>query len=329
VSRKLNSYKLIVQKSTVPVGTAEKIKSTIKLAGGPGCFSFDVASNPEFLREGSAVDDFLHPDRVVIGVENSRAGKMLGDLYQDFSCPVLITDIATAEIIKYASNAFLAMKISYINLVADICEKVGANVNLVAVGMGYDKRIGREFLNAGAGYGGSCFAKDIKAFTVTAELLGVDATLLREVEKINEQRVLGLLKKLEDALWVFENKKIAVLGLAFKCNTGDVRESPGIKLINKLAIKGCNVACYDPKAMDNARQELHDPNGIITFAPNCYAAAGDADALVIMTDWPEFAQLDFKNVKSLMKTPVIVDGRNMLQKEPLEKLGFHYYGIGI
>ncbi|MCL6479794.1 MAG: UDP-glucose/GDP-mannose dehydrogenase family protein [Peptococcaceae bacterium] len=326
IARNLNGYKLIVEKSTVPAGTAEKIKQTIKLANGNKC-SFDVASNPEFLREGSAVADFLRPDRVVLGVESSRAEKMLRELYREFSCPVLTTDIATAELIKHASNAFLAMKISYINLVADICEKVGADVNLVADGMGYDRRIGREFLNAGAGYGGSCFPKDVKAFASMASDLGVDVTLLKEVDRINERRIFSIIKKLEEALWVCKNKRIAVLGLAFKPNTDDVRESPGIKLAQALVGKGGKVTCYDPKAMDNARHELNGLGDLLTFAENPYDAAKKADALVFMTEWPEFKKLDFHKIRQLMRTPVIIDGRNFFKPEML-KPGFWYCGIG-
>ena len=328
IAGNLDSYKLIVEKSTVPAGTAEKIIQTIKLANGSGCASFDVASNPEFLREGSAINDFLHPDRVVLGAGSSRAKKMLKALYQDFTCPVLTTDIATAELIKHASNSFLAMKISFINLVADICEKVGANINLVADGLGFDKRIGREFLYAGAGYGGSCFPKDVKAFAAMVDALGLDANLLKEVDRINEKRVLLIIKKIEDALWVCKNKRIAVLCLAFKCNTDDIRESPGIKLIRELVKKGSKVNCYDPKAMDNARLELNELGELLTFSETPYGAAKQADALVFMTEWPDFIQCDFKMLKQLMRTPVIVDGRNMLRVEGIEELGFWYYCIG-
>ncbi|MDD4169650.1 MAG: UDP-glucose/GDP-mannose dehydrogenase family protein [Desulfotomaculaceae bacterium] len=323
----LKSYKLIVEKSTVPAGTAERIKQTIKLAGGEDTV-FDVASNPEFLREGSAIADFSCPDRIVLGVDTSMARTMLKELYRDFDCPVLITDIATAELIKHASNAFLATKISFSNLVADICEKVGANINLVVDGLGYDRRIGREFLNAGIGYGGSCFPKDVKAFAAMAGALGVNNTLLKEVDRINEDRIGAIVKKIEDALWVCKNKRIALLGLAFKCNTDDIRESPGIKLVRELVRKGSLVTCYDPKAMDNARGELKNLGDVLSFAETPYVAASEADALVLMTEWPEFVQLDFLRMKKLMRTPVIIDGRNMLQAEEIEKIGFWYSGIG-
>ncbi|MDD3653307.1 MAG: UDP-glucose/GDP-mannose dehydrogenase family protein [Desulfotomaculaceae bacterium] len=327
IAGNLNSYKLIVEKSTVPAGTAERVKQTIKLSGGEDVL-FDVASNPEFLREGSAIADFLCPDRIVLGVDTRRARIMLKELYRDFDCPVLITDVATAELIKHASNAFLATKISFANLVADICEKVGANINLVVDGLGFDRRIGREFLNAGTGYGGSCFPKDVKAFAAMAGALGINNTLLKEVDRINEDRICSIVKKIEDALWICKNKRIALLGLAFKCNTDDIRESPGIKLVRELVRKGSIVACYDPKAMDNAKSELKSLGDGLSFAETPYIAVNEADALVLMTEWPEFVQLDYSRVKKLMRTPVIIDGRNMLQAIEIEKLGFWYSGIG-
>lgn len=327
IAGNMDSYKLIVEKSTVPAGTAEKIKQTIKLANVDGCASFDVASNPEFLREGSAINDFLYPDRIVLGVDSSKARNMLKELYQGFDCPVLTTDITTAELIKHASNSFLAMKISYINLIADICEKVNANINLVADGLGFDRRIGRGFLYAGAGYGGSCFPKDVKAFAAMAEALGLNADLLKEIDRINEKRVSLILQKIEDALWVCKNKCIAVLGLSFKRNTDDIRESPGIKLIRELIKKGSRVNCFDPKAMENARVELSDLD-LLTFSETPYDAAKQADALVIMTDWPDFTRCDFKTLKHLMRTPVIIDGRNMLQAEEMEEMGFWYCCVG-
>lgn len=329
IAANLNDYKLIVGKSTVPVGTAKKIKQTIKLINGDNCPDFDVSSNPEFLKEGSAVNDFLFPDRVVLGVDSKRAEIILKDLYRDFDCPVLTTDIATSEIIKYASNAFLAMKISYINLVADMCDKVGANVHHVADGMGYDRRINREFLSAGAGYGGSCFPKDVKAFTYLAADLGINVSLLREVDRINEKRICLIVKRLEDTLWVCKDKKISVLGMAFKCNTDDVRESPALKLINKLADKGCQICCYDPKAMSNVRAQLNGLYELISFAESPYEAARGSDALVFMTDWPEFGKLDFVKIKELMRSPIIVDGRGMLHAHDLEETGFLYQGLGL
>ena len=268
IARNLNEYKLIVEKSTVPAGTAGKISQAIKLVNLNGSHAFDMASNPEFLREGSAVSDFMAPDRVILGVESRRAAELARELYRDYDCPVLITDIATAELTKHASNAFLAMKISFANLMADICEKVGADIRMLADGMGYDKRIGREFLNAGAGYGGSCFPKDIKAFAALAGNLGIDPNLLQEIDRINERRIYSIVRKLEDALWVCRNKRIAVLGLAFKCNTDDVRESPGLKLIKQLAAKGSQIVCYDPRAMDNARNELNSLGIQVAFVEN-------------------------------------------------------------
>ncbi|OPX84714.1 MAG: UDP-glucose 6-dehydrogenase TuaD [Pelotomaculum sp. PtaB.Bin104] len=328
IARNLNSHKLIVEKSTVPAGTAERIKQTIKITSPNIGASYSVVCNPEFLREGKAITDFLSPDRIVLGIESSKARQIMQELYRDFKCPVLVTDITTAELIKHASNAFLAMKISFINLVADICEKVYADINSVADGMGFDRRIGREFLGAGTGYGGSCFPKDIKSFAAMAGVLGVDATLLKEVDRINEKRIFSIINKLEDALWVCKNKVIAVLGLAFKDDTDDIRESPGIKLIRKLAEMGSRVNCFDPKATNNAKIELHDLGYPLTFAENPYDAVREADALVFMTNWPEFTRLDFQEIRQLMRTPVIIDGRNMLRAEELTKLGFWYYDIG-
>ncbi len=327
IAGKLDHYKLIIEKSTVPAGTAEKIKQTIKLRLGGNSSAFEVASNPEFLREGSAVNDFLYPDRVVIGVEGEKAGRVLRELYSCFNCQVLITDIKTAELIKHASNSFLALKISYINLMADICEKLGADVDMVADGMGFDSRIGRDFLYPGAGYGGSCFPKDVRAFAAMIRELGLEAALLEEVERINQERVYTIVKKIEDVLWVCKNKSIAVLGLAFKGNTDDIRESPGIKLIKNLIKKGSRVQCYDPRAMKNAGRELKGMDGIV-FAQTAYEALEQADALVLMTEWPEFTSLDYDKVKGLMNTPVIIDARNMLRAEEIIKKGFWYCGVG-
>ncbi|MFA5384532.1 MAG: UDP-glucose/GDP-mannose dehydrogenase family protein [Eubacteriales bacterium] len=324
----INDYKLIVEKSTVPAGTAERIRRTIKMSSQNAGASFDVASNPEFLKEGSAVSDFMYPDRIVLGTDNDRAKGKLRELYQDFNCPIMFTDIPTAELIKHASNAFLAMKISFINLVADICEKAGANIKQVAYGLGYDKRIGREFLNAGAGYGGSCFPKDLKAFSAMADALGINTALLKEVDCINEKRVFKIVEKIEEALWVCKNKNIAVLGLAFKNNTDDVRESPGIKLIKELINRGSIVSCYDPKAMDNARSELGGTKGPVTFAESPYDAARMTDAAVFMTEWPEFIRIDFQKLRETMRTPVIIDARNMLVPDEVVKYGFLYNGIG-
>ena len=328
IADSIEGYTLIVEKSTVPAGTSERIKQTIKMARRNEASSFDLASNPEFLKEGSAVGDFMHPDRIVLGADNDRAREKLRALYQDFNCPILFTDISTAELIKQASNAFLAMKISFINLVADICEKVGANIKQVAYGLGYDKRIGRDFLNAGAGYGGSCFPKDVKALSAMADTLGINTTLLKEVNRINEKRICLIADKIEDTLWVCKNKNIAVLGLAFKSNTNDVRESPGIKLIKELTDRGSIVSCYDPKAMDNARSELGSAKGLVTFTEDPYAAARMTDAVVFMTEWPEFIKIDFQRLRKTMRTPVIIDARNMLDPDEAVKHGFFYNGIG-
>lgn len=328
IGRSLNGYKLIVEKSTVPAGTAKRIIQTIKLVNQDLEAQYDLASNPEFLKEGSAVRDFLQPDRVVLGADSDRARKLLLELYRDFKCPVLTTDVITAELIKHASNAFLAMKISFINLVADICEKVNADISLVAEGLGYDKRIGRDFLNAGAGYGGSCFPKDLKALAAMAGALGINTSLFKDIDLINEKRINSILYKLEDALWVCKNKTIAVFGLAFKSNTDDIRESPGLKLVFELIKKGARVVCFDPKAMDNAKNVLNSIGDLVIFAETPYQAAKTADALVFMTEWPEFTKLDFQKLKNLMRLPVIIDGRNMLSVDKIEKYGFWYSRVG-
>ncbi len=324
----IEDYTLIVEKSTVPAGTSEKIRRIIKMTGWNADSSFDIASNPEFLKEGSAVSDFMNPDRIVLGADNDRARGKLRELYKDFNCPILFTDIPTAELIKHASNAFLAMKISFINLVADICEKAGANIKQVAYGLGFDKRIGRDFLNAGAGYGGSCFPKDVKALSAMADAMGINTTLLKEISRINEKRISLIAEKIEDALWVCKNKNIAVLGLAFKSGTDDVRESPGIRLIKELINKGSIISCYDPKAMDNARSELVGAKGHVAFAESPYDAARMTDAVVFMTEWPELIKIDFQKLRKAMRMPVIIDARNMLDPDEAVKHGFLYKGIG-
>jgi UDPglucose 6-dehydrogenase len=327
VAHHMDGYKLIVEKSTVPVKTSQWIKRTIGLFNRAS-IEFDVASNPEFLREGSAVHDFMHPDRVVIGVESERARQHLLKLYEGFECPVLVTDINTAEIIKHAANSFLAMKISFINLIADVCERTGADVRKVAEGMGYDKRIGRAFLDAGAGYGGSCFKKDVNAFSALAGELGVDLTLLQEVDRINEERIERLAAKLKDALWVLSGKTIGVLGLAFKPETDDVREAASVKLVGRLLQEeSVRLKLYDSKAAEEM-QKLFPPSDRVEYVSTPYEAARNAEALVILTEWEEFKQLDLKQVREIMRTPIIVDGRNIFEPEQMQSLGFEYYCMG-
>jgi len=326
----MEGYKLLVEKSTVPVNTHKLIKRTVerylKMRGK--ILEFDVASNPEFLREGSAVRDFLEPDRIVIGVESERARRIMEELYKDFKCPIIFTDPATSELIKHASNSFLAMKISYINMVADLCEKVGADVRLVAEGMGYDKRIGREFLRAGIGWGGSCFPKDIKAFIKMAKDHGVDFSLLEEVDKINQRRAVQFVEKVKSVLWSLKDKTLAVWGLSFKPNTDDIREAPSLRLVPMLLKEGARLKLYDPKAMENFKR-LYPPGKDLDYAPDMYSAVEGASALLIFTEWEEFQRADLNRVKELMELPIIIDGRNIYDPDVVRGLGFEYYGVGV
>jgi UDPglucose 6-dehydrogenase len=326
----MESYKLLVEKSTVPVNTHKLIKRTVEryLKRRGKILEFDVASNPEFLREGSAVRDFLEPDRIVIGLESERAHRIMEELYKDFKCPIIFTDPATAELIKHASNSFLAMKISYINMVADLCEKVGADVRLVAEGMGYDKRIGREFLRAGIGWGGSCFPKDIKAFIKMAKDHGVDFSLLEEVDKINQRRAVQFVEKVRSVLWSLKDKTLAVWGLSFKPNTDDIREAPSLRLVSMLLREGARLKLYDPKAMENFKK-LYPPGKDLDYSPDMYSAVEGASALLIFTEWEEFQRADLNRVKELMELPIIIDGRNIYEPKVVRGLGFEYYGVGV
>jgi UDPglucose 6-dehydrogenase len=326
----MEDYKLLVEKSTVPVNTHKLIKRTVEryLKRRGKILEFDVASNPEFLREGSAVRDFLEPDRIVIGVESERARRIMEELYKDFKCPIIFTDPATSELIKHASNSFLAMKISYINMVADLCEKVGADVRLVAEGMGYDKRIGREFLRAGIGWGGSCFPKDIKAFIKMAKDYGVDFSLLEEVDKINQRRAVQFVEKVKSVLWSLKDKTLAVWGLSFKPNTDDIREAPSLRLVPMLLKEGARLKLYDPKAMENFKK-LYPPGKDLDYAPDMYSAVEGASALLIFTEWEEFQRADLSRVKELMELPIIIDGRNIYEPDAVRGLGFEYYGVGV
>jgi UDPglucose 6-dehydrogenase len=329
-ARFMESYKLLVEKSTVPVNTHKLIKRTVEryLKRRGKILEFDVVSNPEFLREGSAVRDFLEPDRIVIGVESERARRIMEELYKDFKCPIIFTDPTTSELIKHASNSFLAMKISYINMVADLCEKVGADVRLVAEGMGYDKRIGREFLRAGIGWGGSCFPKDIKAFIKMAKDHGVDFSLLEEVDKINQRRAVQFVEKVRSVLWSLKDKTLAVWGLSFKPNTDDIREAPSLRLVPMLLKEGARLKLYDPKAMENFKK-LYPPGKDLDYAPDMYSAVKGASALLIFTEWDEFQRADLNRVKELMELPIIIDGRNIYEPKVVRGLGFEYYGVGV
>ncbi len=323
VAQQMKSYKVIVSKSTVPVETGKKIAQTVKIYNKQKV-SFDIASNPEFLREGSAIGDFMHPDRIVIGVNSKKAETIMKKLYKPLGAPIIVTDIESAEIIKHAANSFLAMKISYINAVANICERVGADVTQVARGMGLDRRIGAEFLSAGVGFGGSCFPKDLSAFIRIAEKNGYNFELLKVVKKINQEQKNLLLKKLTRAIWNLKDKTIGILGLAFKSNTDDLRNAPAISIIEMLQKEGARIKVYDPQAMEKAKKILKN----VIFCKDLYLTAQDSDALVILTEWNEFKKLDFKKIKKKLKTPVIIDGRNMYNPALMRKQGFTYEGIG-
>ncbi len=327
ISKYLDDYKIIVEKSTVPVKTADWIKRTISLYNPQA--KFDVVSNPEFLREGSAVHDFFNPDRVVIGTESERAKEVMLDIYNDeeFKCPKVITDVKTAEAIKHASNSFLALKISYINMIADFCEKVGVDVEAVAEGMGLDKRIGRAFLKAGVGWGGSCFPKDIKAFIKMAKDNQVNFSILEEAYKVNEARIDVFINKIKDALWVIKGKKIAVWGLSFKPNTDDIREAPALKIIPRLLNEGATLQLYDPKAMENTKKVI-PPSDQVLYASSAYEAAKGAHAIAIITEWDEFKNANLQEIKKIMITPIIVDGRNIFDPKKVREIGFLYFSMG-
>ena len=327
----MTSYKLIVEKSTVPAETGKKIERTIKLnlpkkfKDGPRVLlEFDVASNPEFLREGSAVHDFMNPDRIVIGVESKKAEAILKDIYKPLKAKVVVTNISSAEMIKHASNSFLATKISFINAVGQVCDRVGADVLKVAEGMGFDKRIGRQFLDAGIGYGGSCFPKDVDAFVRLSEKSGYDFKLLREVRHINESQKESFIKLIEEKLWILKGKTIGVLGLAFKPNTDDMRSAASIDIIATLQAEGAKIKAYDPKAEENARGILKN----VTYCSDAYAVAKGCDCLLLLTEWDEFRKLNMAKIGQSMRQAVLFDGRNFFDREELEKSGFEYFGIG-
>lgn len=329
IAKHIRGYKLVVEKSTVPVNTHLWVKKTVKRYAQRN-IDFDIASNPEFLREGCAVEDFLHPDRIVLGVESKRARRILEELYSPLAkkgAPLIVTTPQAAELIKHASNSFLSMKISYINMIADLCEKVGADVSEVANGIGLDKRIGRQFLDAGIGWGGSCFEKDLRAFVRIAEQHGVDFALLKETEKINKLRRQKFIEKAEDILWINKDKNTAVWGLAFKPNTDDVREAPAIDIVSGLKKAGAHLKLYDPQATDNFKSLFPSKEGL-RYVKDKYEALKDADVLLIITEWDEFRKADLNKMKKLMRLPIIIDGRNIYDPAKMREMGFEYYGIG-
>ena len=344
VAGAIKNYKVLVEKSTVPVYTSDWVRK-IMLRNAAPPDSFDVASNPEFLREGTAVTDFLYPDRIVVGADSDRCAAVLREVYAPMTDgsyyrrkdaipgpdraqippPLIITSAKSAELIKHASNAFLAMKISFINAVASICESVGANVQQVCQGIGTDSRIGPRFLNPGIGYGGSCFPKDLMAFRAVARECGYEFRLLDEVMRINEEQRQRFLRKVRTALWTLRGKRLGVLGLAFKGGTDDIRESPAILLVQSLLQEGCQIAAYDPAATARAREVL---NSSTEFANDPYEAARDADALLILTEWEEFATLDLDRIFKQLKYPIVIDGRNLFDPDAMAARGFTYYSVG-
>jgi UDPglucose 6-dehydrogenase len=340
IARRASGYRLVIEKSTVPVQTGAQLQKHLSVHSRNG-LNYDVASNPEFLREGSSVEDFLHPDRIVIGVDTPRAEDVLRQIYepiihQKFTCPVhshcpkrkgpifLATDTNSAELIKHASNSFLAMKISFINMIANLCEMVGADVTEVAKGMGLDPRIGPAFLNPGIGFGGFCFPKDVQAFIRIAEKSGCDFSLLKEVENINQQRIGRFIEKLRTELWVLRGKKVAIWGLAFKPNTDDVRFAPSIALVKVLLSEGAVVRAYDPEAIEKAKAVLPE----VTYCADAYQAAEGADAILIVTEWDEFRQMDWNRLLSTVEQPLVIDGRNIFTPEEMSRKGFRYVSVG-
>ena len=324
IAKYMDSYKLIVEKSTVPVQTNEWLEKLMNEYLEDKTIPYDIASNPEFLREGSAVYDFMHPDRIVVGVNSEKGANLLVKLYNPLNSPILITDINSAELIKHASNAFLATKISFINFVANICEKTGANIDKVKIGVGLDKRIGMSFLNAGIGFGGSCFPKDVTAFRSIAQKVGIEADILKATDDINKSQKEKFICKIKTALGDVEGKKIAVLGLAFKPDTDDIREAPSLRVVEVLKECGAVLRVYDPAAMDNFR-EIHPE---LYYAKGPYDAIEGSVASVFLTEWNEFKGLDFLKIKNETDCNYIFDGRNIFQLDRMEKLGFKYYSIG-
>ncbi len=342
IAAEAKSDKLVVEKSTVPAQTGQQLKRVFEIYGRGRGIRFHVASNPEFLREGTAVGDFLHPDRIVVGVDDETAEKQLREIYrplldQNFACPLhngtcprrnqptwLVTTINSAELIKHASNSFLAIKISYANMVSDLAEMLGADIEQVMHGVGLDPRIGAHFLKPGLGFGGFCLPKDLQAFVRLAERHGVDFSMLREAERINHQRIENFVEKLRHSLWVLKGKKIGLLGLAFKANTDDIRFAPSIELIKRLQNEGVRVSAFDPQASEKISERFPDLN----CTADAYESASGADALLIVTEWPEFRDLDWKRIHRSMARPLVLDGRNLLSAEEMGALGFEYQSVG-
>jgi UDPglucose 6-dehydrogenase len=326
IGKYMNGYKVIVDKSTVPVGTGRWVQGLIQKHQGQPC-SFDVASNPEFLREGAAIEDFMRPNRVVIGTTSEQAEAILNDLYKPLfliETPIVFTSLESAEMIKYASNAFLATKISFINEIANLCEQVGADVHHVAKGMGLDGRIGGKFLHPGPGFGGSCFPKDTQALLQLAEKNSMDLRIVRSAIEVNDTQKQRMVDKIESAVGDLKGKTIGVLGLAFKPNTDDMREAPSLTIIDGLQKKGAKVRAYDPVAMDVAKDLLED----VDFCKSAYEVADGSDALVLLTEWNQFRMLDIKKIKSLLRSPIVVDLRNIYEPENMKKFGFTYVCVG-
>jgi UDPglucose 6-dehydrogenase len=333
IGQAMDGYRVIVDKSTVPIGTARKVKLWIaeELASRGVAHGFDVVSNPEFLREGTAVYDFMHPDRVVLGLESERARELMRSLYRVLylnETPFIETGLESAEMIKYAANAFLAVKITYINEIANLCEKVGADVKAVAIGMGKDGRIGSKFLHPGPGYGGSCFPKDTKALAEIGAKEGSPVSIVEATIKANERQKLRMVDKIKASLGSVQGKKIAVLGLAFKPNTGDSHDSPAITIIEGLVAQGATVYAYDPEAMVEARWRLEKLGDGIHYCTNEYDTMKDAEALVILTEWNQFRNLDFDKAKLLLQRAVLFDLRNIYERKAVEEFGFVYVGVG-
>lgn len=323
-AKNLSGYTLIAIKSTIPIGFEDDLEQTVKKHAKA---RFEFAASPEFLREGTAIEDTLHPDRIIIGTKSKKAQKILLELHAPISGERIICDIRSAQLVKYASNALLATKVSFANAIANICEKTGADVEKILEGVGSDKRIGRNFLYPGVGYGGSCLPKDVLAFIAIGKHFGYDFALLKAVDQINQDQIELFIAKVKKALKAdnLSGKKLAVLGLAFKPNTDDMRDAPSIKIINSLLASGAQVTAFDPQAIENAKKVL--PKEVV-FAKSEYSAIEDKDAMLIVTEWPQFGQIDLAKVKKLLKSPIIIDGRNMLPREKLEELGFVYSGFG-
>jgi UDPglucose 6-dehydrogenase len=324
IGRCMDRYKVVVNKSTVPVGTGELVREVI-VRHQPRPVEFDVVSNPEFLREGSAIEDTLRPDRIVIGAPTQQVAMTLVELYAPIERPMILTDLPSAEVIKYASNAFLATKISFINAIANICEAAGADVTQVMKGMGLDPRIGGAFLQAGLGYGGSCFPKDVDSLIHTAGRLGYEFKLLRSIVEINRERAAHLVETIAKALGPLDDKTVAVLGLAFKPNTDDMREAKSVEVVQLLHAAGARIRAYDPAAMDNAKRLLPPA---VTFSESPYEAADGAHAVVLVTEWNEFKYLNLERLRGQLKRPMIFDGRNLWEPERMRRLGFEYYSVG-